>query len=87
MEVRTVQKPSREVTINIGKGIYTLNTGLDVEAFDRVRELITEAVGEVSKGARQEDALVLGCLRLAYALDDVCSKLKGINDTMEVIHD
>ena len=68
---------SRDVALNIGKGVYTINTVLDVNAIDRVKELIDEACGEVSAGARQEDILALACLRLAYSLDAVKEKLKA----------
>ena len=71
-------KTSKEVTFNIGKGIYTVNTSLEDEALDRVKGLIDEACGEVSKGTKQEDLLMLTCLRLAYSLDAVSDKLKAI---------
>ena len=73
-----MQKTSREVVLSIGKSVYTINTQLDNEALDRVRELIDEACGEITKGARQEDILMLACLRLAYSLDAVNEKLKVI---------
>ena len=72
-----MQKTSRGVVLNIGKSVYTINTQLDNEALDRVREIIDEACGEITKGARQEDILMLACLRLAYSLDSVCEKLKA----------
>ena len=77
-----ILKPSRDITLNIGKGIYTVNTPLDNDAVDRVKDLIDEACGEISKGARQEDLLMLTCLRLAYSLDAVNEKLKAILGSM-----
>ena len=73
-----MQKTSRGVALNIGKGVYTITTQLDNESLDRVRSLIDEACGEITKGARQEDILMLACLRLAYSLDAVNEKLKAI---------
>ncbi len=75
-------KPSRDITLNIGKGIYNVNTSLDNEALDRVKGLIDEACGEISKSTRQEDLLMLTCLRLAYGLDSVNEKLKAILGSM-----
>ena len=77
-----ILKPSRDITLNIGKGVYTVNTPLDNEAVDRVKDLIDEACGEISKGTKQEDLLMLTCLRLAYSLDAVNEKLKAILGTM-----
>ncbi len=77
-----IMKPSRDVTLNIGKGVYTINTPLDTDAMDRVRGLIDEACGEISKGAKQEELLMLTCLRLAYSLDAVNEKLKAILGSM-----
>lgn len=73
-----ILKPSRDITLNIGKGVYTVNTPLDNDSMDRVKDLIDEACGEISKGAKQEDLLMLTCLRLAYSLDAVNEKLKAI---------
>lgn len=69
-------KGAREVTVNIGGGLYSVNTSLSEEELSRVRGLIDEAYGEVNKGVRQEDALVITVLRLAYSLDAVSEKLK-----------
>ncbi len=63
---------SRDVFLTIGKGTYTLSD----EEIDRVKALIDEACGEIVKGAKQEDMLMLTCLRLAYSLDSVNEKLK-----------
>ena len=73
----------REVSLNIGKGVYTFSTGVSVEAMDRVKAMIDEACGEVSGGARQEDILALACLRLAYSLDAVNEKLRGVLSVMD----
>ena len=73
-----ILKPSRDITLNIGKGVYTVNTPLDNDSMDRVKDLIDEACGEISKGINQEDLLMLTCLRLAYSLDAVNEKLKAI---------
>ena len=71
-------KTSRDIAFNIGKGLYNINTSLDNEAIDRVKTLINEACGEIHKGAKQEDLLMLTCLRLAYSLDAVNEKLKKV---------
>ena len=73
-----MQRATRGVTLNVGKGVYTVSTPLSAEAVDRVRELLDEVCGEVQKGARQEDILLMGCLRLAYELDAVREVLRGI---------
>ena len=78
-----MQRATREVTLNIGKGVYTVSTPLDTEALDRVKGLIDEACGRELKGAGQEDMLVLGLLRLAYGLDAVRGKLEGIAGNMD----
>ena len=77
-----IMKSSRDITLNIGKSVYSVNTSLDNEALDRVKGLIDEACGEISKGTQQEDMLVLACLRLAYSLDTVNEKLKAVLGTM-----
>lgn len=69
---------SRDVFLTIGKGTYTIHTPLSDEEIDRVKALIDEACGEIVKGAKQEDMLMLTCLRLAYSLDSVNGKLKKI---------
>jgi hypothetical protein len=69
---------SRDVFLTIGKGTYTIHTPLSDEEIDRVKALIDEACGEILKGAKQEDMLMLTCLRLAYSLDSVNEKLKKI---------
>lgn len=71
-------RTSRDVSLNIGKGIYTINTPLENEELDRIKALINEACGEISKGTKQEDLLMLTCLRLAYSLDAVEEKLSAI---------
>ena len=71
-------RTSRDVYLTIGKNSYTLNTSIENEELDRVKALIDDACGEIVKGARQEDILMLTCVRLAYALDSVNGKLKTI---------
>ena len=78
-----MQRASREVSLNIGKGVYSVSTSLDTEALDRVKGLIDEACGRELKGAGQEDMLVLGMLRLAYGLDAVRGKLQELLGSME----
>ena len=71
-------RTSRDVFLTIGKGTYTINTPLDTQELDRIKALIDEACGEIIKGAKQEDILMLTCLRLAYMLDGVSTKLNKI---------
>ena len=78
-----IMKTPRDFTLNIGKGVYTVSTPLDNDAIDRVKILIDEACGEISKGSKQEDILMLTCLRLAYSLDAVNEKLKAILASMK----
>ncbi|MBR6901815.1 MAG: cell division protein ZapA [Synergistaceae bacterium] len=76
-------RTSRDVYLTIGKNSYTFNTPIDNEVLDRIKKLIDEACGEIVKGARQEDILMLTCVRLAYSLDMVNEKLKKILERME----
>lgn len=69
-------RTSRDVSLTIGKGIYTIHTPLENEEIDRLKALINEACGEIVKGAKQEDMLMLACLKLAYSLDSVNEKLR-----------
>ena len=71
-------RTSRDISLSVGKGIYTINTPLENDEIDRVKALINDACGEISKGTKQEDILMLACLRLAYSLDAVNEKLKYI---------
>ncbi len=66
---------ARDVFITIGKKNYTLRTPLDLKELDRVKILIDQACGNLDRSTGQEDLLVLTCLRLAYTLDSVGSKL------------
>ena len=76
-------RTSRDVFLTIGKGTYTIHTPLETEELDRVKSLIDTACGEIVKGARQEDMLMLTCLRLAYSLDSVNEKLKHILERID----
>ena len=76
-------RTSRNVFLTIGKGTYTIHTPLENEEIDRVKALIDEACGEIVKGAKQEDLLMLTCLRLAYSLDSVNEKLKKILEKID----
>ena len=78
-----IMRTSRDVFLTIGKGTYTINTPLDNSELDRVKSLIDEACGEIIKGARQEDTLVLTCLRLAYTLNGVSTKLNKILEKID----
>lgn len=69
---------SRDVFLTIGKGTYTIHTPLNNEELDRIKALIDEACGGVVKEVKQEDLLMLTCLRLAYSLDAVNGKLVNI---------
>ena len=71
-------RTSRDVYLTIGKSSYTLNTPIENDELDRIKSLIDDACGEIVKGAKQEDILMLTCVRLAYALDNVNEKLKDI---------
>lgn len=76
-------RTSRDVFLTIGKGSYTIHTPLENEEIDRVKALIDEACGEIVKGAKQEDLLMLTCLRLAYSLDSVNGKLRRILERID----
>lgn len=74
---------ARDVFLTIGKESYTINTPLENDTLDRVKAIINEACGEVVKGARQEDLLMVTCLRLAYSLDSVNGKLRKILERID----
>ena len=74
---------ARNVFLTIGKESYTVNTPLDNDELDRVKAIINDACGEIVKGARQEDLLLVTCLRLAYSLDSVNGKLKKILEKID----
>ena len=76
-------RTSRDVYLTIGKGSYTFNTPIDNEELDRIKSLIDDACGEIVKGAKQEDILMITCVRLAYALDNVNEKLKKILEKID----
>lgn len=76
-------RTSRDVYLTIGKGSYTFNTPIDNDELDRIKSLIDDACGEIVKGARQEDILMITCVRLAYALDSVNEKLKKILEKID----
>lgn len=76
-------RTSRDVSLTIGKGIYTIHTPLGNEEIDRIKALIDEACGEIVKGAKQEDMLMLTCLKLAYSLDSVNEKLRKILEKID----
>ncbi|MBQ6775747.1 MAG: hypothetical protein IJP53_04740 [Synergistaceae bacterium] len=76
-------RSSRDVYFTIGKSSYSFNTSISNEELDRVKSLIDEACGEIVKGARQEDILMLTCVRLAYALDSVNEKLKAVLEKID----
>ncbi|MBQ6919558.1 MAG: hypothetical protein IJQ74_04455 [Synergistaceae bacterium] len=76
-------RTSRDVFLTIGKGSYTIHTPLGNDEIDRVKAIINEACGEVVKGAKQEDLLMLTCLRLAYSLDSVNGKLRKILEKID----
>ncbi len=76
-------RPSRDVFLTIGKGSYTIHTPLENDEIDRIKALIDEACGEIVKGAKQEDMLMLTCLKLAYSLDAVNEKLRKILERID----
>lgn len=76
-------RTSRDVFLTVGKGTYSIYTPLDNDEIDRVKAIIDEACGEIVKGAKQEDLLMITCLRLAYSLDSVNEKLKKILEKID----
>ena len=76
-------RSTRDVFLTIGKSTYTIQTALENEELDRVKGLINEACGEIVKGAKQEDLLMLTCLRLAYSLDSVGGKVRKILENID----
>ena len=77
---------SRDVFLTIGKGTYTIYTPLSDEEIDRVKALIDDACGEIVKGAKQEDMLMLTCLRLAYSLSYRSDSRTLKDEEVESIH-
>ncbi|MBQ9574009.1 MAG: cell division protein ZapA [Synergistaceae bacterium] len=78
-----MMRTARDVFLTIGKESYTIHTPLENEEIDRIKALINEACGEIVKGARQEDLLMLTCLKLAYSLDAVNGKLRKILERID----
>ena len=76
-------RTSRDVFLTIGKGSYTIHTPLENDELDRIKGLIDEACGEIITGAKQEDLLMITCLKLAYSLDTVNEKLRKILTTID----
>ena len=76
-------RTSRDVFLTIGKGTYSIHTPLENDEIDRIKALIDEACGEIVKGAKQEDMLMLTCLKLAYSLDSVNEKLRKILERVD----
>ena len=76
-------RTSRDVFLTIGKGSYTIHTPLENDELDRIKGLIDEACGEIITGAKQEDLLMITCLKLAYSLDNVNEKLRKILTTID----
>ena len=76
-------RTSRDVFLTIGKNSYTIHTPLENDEVDRIKAIIDEACGEIVKGAKQEDLLMLTCLRLAYSLDAVNEKLRKVLDKID----
>ena len=71
-------RPSRDVFLTIGKGSYSIHTPLENDELDRIKGLIDDACGEIIRDAKQEDLLMITCLKLAYSLDSVNEKLKQV---------
>ncbi len=76
-------RTSRDVFLTIGKNSYTIHTPLENDEVDRIKAIIDEACGEIVKGAKQEDLLMLTCLRLAYSLDTVNEKLRKVLEKID----
>ncbi len=76
-------RTSRDVFLTIGKGSYTIHTPLENDEIDRIKAIIDDACGEIVKGAKQEDMLMLTCLKLAYSLDTVNEKLRKILERID----
>lgn len=76
-------RTSRDVFLTIGKNSYTIHTPLENDEVDRIKAIIDEACGEIVKGAKQEDLLMLTCLRLAYSLDAVNEKLRKVLEKID----
>ena len=74
---------SRDVFLTIGRGSYSIQTAIENEELDRIKSLIDVACGEITEGAKQEDMLMLTCLRLAYSLDSVNEKLKKVLERLD----
>lgn len=72
----------REVHLSIGKRTYDIMTPLSDETLERLKGMIGEAAASVDEGSGQEDLLVLACLRLAYALDELRDELDEILDRL-----
>ena len=71
-----MEAKSETCQLNIGKSVYAVNTPLGAAELGRIKAVIDDACGDITaKSMKQEDILMLACLKLAYTLDRVSQKL------------
>jgi hypothetical protein len=73
----------REVTIVIGKRLYTIYTVLDKPTFDRVAAIVKGVSASLKSGTGQDNLLMLTCMQLAYGLEKTMGRLAPLADALE----
>lgn len=71
-----MQGEVRRVNVLIGKKTYSILTRLDDQKFKEVLSIVKEAVESVEGSVDQEHRLLLGCLKMAYKIEEVTRKLE-----------
>ncbi|MDR1648652.1 MAG: hypothetical protein LBR71_00200 [Synergistaceae bacterium] len=73
----------REVTILIGKKLYTIYTVLDKPTFERVAAIVKGVSASLKNDIGQDNLLMLTCMQLAYGLEQTMGKLAPLADALE----
>jgi hypothetical protein len=71
-----LQGEVRRVNVLVGKKTYSILTRLDEQKFKAVLSIVKEAVESVESSVDQEQRLLLGCLKMAYKIEEVTRKLE-----------
>jgi len=71
-----LQGEVRRVNVLVGKKTYSILTRLDEDKFNAVLKIVKEAVEGIEGSVEQEQRLLLGCLKMAYEIEEVTEKLE-----------
>lgn len=73
-----MQGEVRRVNVLVGKKTYSILTRLDEHRFNAVLKIVKEAVESVEGSVEQEQRLLLGCLKMAYEIEEATEKLEKV---------